>query len=899
MSPGFAPSKPANTITWLVPLEALAQRRGGEDPRVVGGKAARLAWLVRHGFNVPDAVVISVEAFAHAIRELPPACEPRALLRAASGRAGYVRAAEARQHILNVPLPRGLDDELRSLWREVEARSPWGLAVRSSATCEDGALVSMAGLAETVLGVRGADPLAAAIRQVWASIASGRALAYLAARGVRDVGMAIVVQRMVEARAAGVMFTRSPDTRERAGLGTDERIINVGLGVGAPVVNGLTTPDVLRIDARGRLVEATIAHKPRATVVGQGGVHEVDVEFPDRPALGRQRVAELAEVATRLEKLEPAAWDVEFACDDERTWIVQARPATGQGYPEGGDSATVWSNVNVGEALPGAATPFTWSVAGAFSEAGFRRAFSALGCRVPKNARLVGNVHGRIYLNLTQFMRIAAQVPFLDPRTLVELGGGWGGDELATQVRDVSKSGFYLRLPLTASRLLREQLKLDDDVRAFEVFAEKQWRAQTALDLAILPDDGVARRLRDIQALLERTGIVMLTCASSTLGTHLALKMMLERVAPLDAERLAQSLTSGIHDLESARPGIGIMHVVALARRDAEARAAIERESTTGLDAIPDGATRRALQSFLELYGDRAVREAELSTPRWKEDPRPVLRLLRAALRTDSIHVEGTLARARAHAGAEMTALAPKLNVFEQTIIRHLVARAQRSARLRERMRAWVTRVLGMLRAAALDADRRLIRRDTDLDADAQALARTDSPLGNVPSVFFLTLDEVVEALRASRADLAPLVRARRAELARDHARPDPPATFVGTPPPVVLPPSGGDVMRGLPASAGVVEGRARVLFREEEMDALQPGEVLVVHTTDVGWTPLFLVAAGVVTELGGPLSHAAVVAREFGVPTVVNVAGATRAIRTGDVVRVDGDRGTVERVRG
>jgi pyruvate,water dikinase len=156
----------------------------------------------------------------------------------------------------------------------------------------------------------------------------------------------------------------------------------------------------------------------------------------------------------------------------------------------------------------------------------------------------------------------------------------------------------------------------------------------------------------------------------------------------------------------------------------------------------------------------------------------------------------------------------------------------------------------------------------------------------------------MVAALRAPGADVAPLVRARRAEFARDQARPDPPATFVGAPPPVVVPPSGGAVMRGLPASPGIVEGRARVLLREDEMDALQPGEILVVHTTDVGWTPLFLVAAGVVTELGGPLSHAAVVAREFGVPSVVNVAGATRAIHSGDVVRVDGDRGTVERVR-
>jgi phosphohistidine swiveling domain-containing protein len=880
---------------WLVPLEALATRRGGDDPRTVGGKAARLAWLVRNGFDVPDAVVLPADAFAAAVRDLPPGCEPRALLRAATGRAGYARAAEARQQILGGALPKGLEEELRSFWTLVGPRSSWGLAVRSSATCEDGALVSMAGLADSVLGVRGGDAIVAAVRTVWASIASGRALAYLAAHGVRDVGMAVVLQRMVEARAAGVLFTRAPDARARGGEA--ERIVNVGFGLGAPVVNGVTTPDVLRVDAKGRVVDALIAHKASATVIRDGLVQEVPVDDPDRPALEPEQVASLAEIAARLERLESVAWDVEFACDAQRTWIVQARPATGHGFPEGGDADTVWSSVNVGEAIPGVATPFTWSVAGAFSEAGFRRAFAALGCRVPKNARLVGDVHGRFYLNLSQFMRIAAQVPFLDPRTLVELGGGWGGDELSAQVQDVSRRGFYARLPLTASRLIREQVRLDDEVKTYEAFADKQWRAQSALDLAILPDDGVARRLRDIQALLERTGTVMLTCASNTLGSHLALKAVLERVAPLDADRLAQSLTSGVRDLESARPGIGIMHVAQLARREPAARAAIDRDSTGGLDALPEGPTRRALQSFLELYGDRAVREAEVSTPRWREDPRPVLRMLRAALRGEDRGVETTLARAKAQADAEMTKLLPKLNVLEQTLVRHLVARAQRSARLRERMRAWVTRMLGMLRSAALDSDRRLLRRDPDLDADWRTLVEASSPLASVRSVFFLTIDEVVEALRAPRVEMAALVLSRRAEYARDQARPDPPATFVGAPPPVVLPPASGDVIRGLAASAGVVAGRARVLLSSDQMDELQPGEVLVVHTTDVGWTPLFLVAAGIVTELGGPLSHAAVVAREFGVPSVVNVVGATRAIRTGDMLRVDGDRGVVERL--
>src|SRR5262249_4136613 len=150
-------------MAWLLPLASLS-KKSGEDPRAVGGKAARLTWLLRHEFNVPEGWVLPQSAFEAALRELSPSCEPRSLLRAASGRAGYARAAEARQEILRAELPKGLFAELEELWRTMEKTSPWGLAVRSSATCEDGALVSMAGLAETQLGVRGAAQLADAVR---------------------------------------------------------------------------------------------------------------------------------------------------------------------------------------------------------------------------------------------------------------------------------------------------------------------------------------------------------------------------------------------------------------------------------------------------------------------------------------------------------------------------------------------------------------------------------------------------------------------------------------------------------------------------------------------------------------------------------------------------------------
>jgi pyruvate,water dikinase len=827
----------------------------------------------------------------------------------------YGRAADAREEILRAPMPDPLESELAMLWRTQKDHAPWGFAVRSSATCEDGALVSMAGLAETVLGVRGADELVAAVRAVWASLASGRALTYLSNNGVKDVGMGVVIQPMVRAHAAGVMFTRHGNKHAR--------VINAGVGLGSPVVDGVTTPDMLLMGEDGAVLEQTIARKNRATVIGDHGLREIAVEHPDEPALNAKHLAELAHIASELERIDDVPWDVEFACDGDRVVIVQARHVTGLGFPAGGDADTVWSNVNVGEALPGVATPFTWSVAGAYSDAGFRKAFGSLGCSVPKNAVLVGNVHGRFYLNLSEFMQIAAQVPWLDPRTLVDLGGGSGGDELASQLGDVSRKSFYAKLPLTAARLLREQLRLDDHVARFEEEMERALRDHSALDLAILPDEGVGRKLRDVQDLLERTGDVMLTCASSALGTHILLKGMVARVTKRggeqDAERIAHDLTSGIRDLESARPAIGIMRVVNLARRDGEARAILERETAT-MDQLPEGPVKRALASFLELYGDRAVREAEISTPRWKEDPRPVFAMIRVALRSDktgdapesaasiasltgdadAMVSASRLKRAKAIADAEAERVFKGLGFIDQTAVRHLVARAQKAARLRERMRTWVTRVLGMLRDVALDADRRLLRLVPDLAHDWARIkqgAASHSGLSSTHTVFFLTIDEVVQALRASRTDLAPLVRARRAELARDWARPDPPRTFVGAPPPVQHPPTGGAMMKGTGASSGVVEGRARVLYSASQMDELQPGEILVVHTTDVGWTPLFCIAAGVVTELGGPLSHAAVVARELAVPSVVNVDGITRALKTGDRIRLDGDAGTIEKL--
>ncbi len=881
MSEGLSDPRSASPLTspelaeWLLPLESAGQgRRTG--PKRVGGKAAVLGRLLREGFPVPRGWVVEARHFTREVEAaLPRGHDLATLIKLSHTQAGVDRAARARDRILAMELPAGLTAALEALSTAMDAAAPWGFAARSSATCEDADETSLAGLASTVLGVRGPAALADAIRRVWASAFLPRALAYLSHAGVRDLAMAVVLQLVVQADAAGVLFTAPPPGLEGEHWRPDERLVNATLGLGAPVVEGAAPTDTVRLRRAGEPL-CVVAEKRHALRVGASGLEEVPVPeaLAGRAALGPEALAAVARLADRLEEHAPKLFgkagplDVEFAVEEAAeptVWLLQVRPITGGGFPEGGHAETVWSRTNVGEALPGPATPLTWSIARAFSDRGFHEAFAALGCKVPRGASLVGNVQGRFYLNLSVFMQIAGQVPGLSPRALLTASGGANDaviETLERQLEGVSRGRFLVRLPFTAPRQIARQARLEREVAAFETEIDRARHGLLDLDLGLLPDDGLATTLRGAADLLDRTGTLMLACASASLASHLALCRLLERIgrrrasargddpseAPIAgapgtgwgaAEPIAQALVGGARELESANPGLSLAKVAEVLRADPAASELMLAGRVHRSADLPAGPSRRAMEGFLEAYGDRAVREAELATPRWREDPAQVIAMLVSALRAPPNDPEKALARARALADREMARLETRVSAVELALTRALVERTQRFTRLRERMRTWVTRVLGMIRTIALDVDRRLCRIDPTLPAG---------------SVFFCTYDELIAALRSGRAEVGHVVRLRRAEHARDAARPDPPPTFIGRPPPVVLPPASGERLAGLPASSGVVEGTARVLEPGAVgLDAVNAGEILVSRTTDVGLSPLFLVAAAVVTGSAGP----------------------------------------------
>jgi pyruvate,water dikinase len=366
------------------------------------------------------------------------------------------------------------------------------------------------------------------------------------------------------------------------------------------------------------------------------------------------------------------------------------------------------------------------------------------------------------------------------------------------------------------------------------------------------------------------------------LASQLALEAVLARVVPDTAGYVARALSSGVPELESVRAPLALAHVVEILRADSAAADAV-RSGVTRVEQLPAGAGRRALQGFLDGFGERGLTEIEALSPRFREDSTDLCRLLRAGLGAPAADPDLRLSRVRTEADSALAALENEASSFEMMLIRALLGRARAFARLRERMRVWMARTVAMMRTVTLDVDRRLRRLDPMLQPGA---------------AFFLTEDELRNATARTRADLGALVRMRREAHARDLGRADPPDTFVGAPPRWVVPSFDGRLLVGAAASGGVATGRVRrVGPGAAGAEHLAPGDVVLLRVPDPGLAALYFWCGAVVADAGSALSHAAVVAREVGVPAVFGVVDAWSTLREGEEVRVDGDSGRVERL--
>jgi phosphohistidine swiveling domain-containing protein len=723
--------------------------------------------------------------------------------------------------------------------RERTGRADLAVAVRSSAIGEDGAEASFAGQHETILDVRGVEAITEAVLRCWLSASSERAVAYRKERGITDrPRIGVLVQELVPAEAAAIAFSADPVTGDRGTI-----VIDATSGLGEAIASGSVTPDTYAVRKRDvAIVKRTLAG--------------------DRAALDDVQVREVARLALALEAESGVPVDVECAFAGGALYLLQSRPITTLRAPteftvawdDPADAALTWTreDVHMNDCRPALSCDFTLQ-APAF---GLDKANDVFG--PPARVRYRA-VRGYMY---------AARVP----------------------LRPVDEMPALEATGLQRRRKAARALGRDWPDRYLPtIVAHFEWMKAARIDdraSALAAWDAFWPRINDIWL----THMLVVPPVYALLEELATLYATLTGRAPTEAPGLVQGGTVTLLDMQQR------LHDLAAAIRATPPVAAAIGDAR-GLDELEtlDGGPeiRAAIEAFLSVHGNVGQPGFDIESPAWADEPRMLLveltRLVRANPESPSVRHDRLLATAaelRRRTREELQDRPNDLARFEEVL-----AAAQACAALSEEHNYWIDR-LGQAHG------RRLVLRVADVLVRDTAIARRDD-------IFHLHIDEVRESL-ASGTDRLELVDQRRREFERDR-RLRPPR-FIGTPPTAPVPSSAirdlgyraeqteRDVLRGVAASPGRGRGPARLVSGPADFERFQSGDVLVCRSTTVSWVPLFNMASAIVADLGGALSHAALVAREFGVPAVCGTNTALETLIDGEIVEVDGTAGTVRR---
>jgi rifampicin phosphotransferase len=815
------------------------------DVAYAGGKGATLARLFQAGLPVPPGCVLSPEAYAAflAAQHVSPTSSPDVILQA----------------LCMASLPAALEVDVRVALAAVPA-APHGWAVRSSAVSEDHAITSYAGVYESFLEVPD-DELWTYIQACWTSWWSERAVTYRRQVGETDVTprMAVVLQHMVPARCAGVAFTAEPIHGDRTRM-----VINAAPGLGVAVVSGVVRPE-----------QYTLAKTPDLRLF------ETRLLHPNGPPLlPPEVVLELGALCQRLETFCGSPQDIEWAWDGAACWIVQSRPITTLGDVALNGTADVWGNANLKDVIPGQVSPCTWSLMQPQLEGAMRQQYARAGYLVPPERPLLRRFWGRPYFNISLFNEAGYALYGATPDLQAASLGGMvppgapppASPSLWQRLRWLRNIVRFVKIANCAAKGVPTQFAL----------VQQRWREERqnlpSLDRAALLEK-LEHHAEVTQPFLELH--LHLTWAMS--GHFSALRDMVARAVPQTTPAsLAAELVTGIGDMSSAEHSYRLWELSRLARQSPQVIAFLaEGKWDTWQQELAGTAFAKAWQEFLEAFGHRAVYEVEMANPRWREQPDYLFEVLAmyASLPQDRAPFDPEeQARRRQAAKQEICRL---LTPWRRIWFGATLRRTQAFSRLRENSKSHLVQLIDIGRLMTLRAAHFLMQ---------------DGLLEDAEAIFYLRIEEVRTALRGAMPveTVRHLIAQRRLERQRDASR-HLPDLFVGERPLYAESlPTQGTVLTGLPSSPGRVTGIARVLYSPQEGTRLQPGEILVAPSTDPGWTPLFLLASGLVMETGGYLSHGAIVAREYGIPAVLNIPLATQRIPDGSSILLDGAQGMV-----
>jgi phosphohistidine swiveling domain-containing protein len=891
------------------PLTLTFAEIGQGDLRRVGGKAANLGALTRAGVSVPPGFCVTTRAFDLFIASLPDASKHFDALDALDGTspdAARAAAEAMRRALSGLTMPAEVTAAVVTAWHALGPEH--ALAVRSSATAEDLPGASFAGQQDTFLNVRGEAALLDATRRCWISLFTDRAVLYRARGGFghRAVSLGVVVQRLIDPDVSGILFTADPITQNRHIVSID-----AGFGLGEALVSGVISADLYRIDRRsGELLLARPGNKEFAIrSVPSGGTRRENLPDSQRNAraLSDEQVRALAEIGARIESLYGGTpQDIEWCIAQGAIYVVQARPITSlfpiPKAPHADGGLRVFLSFGHFQMMLDAMPRLSQEVWRLFFPAGKKEAPTLRASPLPSPLMLAAG--SRLFIDATGVLRVPrAQRVVLGVLSHVYEALGQSAAALVKRpefraartapgaiVRAVLRILGPVLARLPAALLFQNPA---NGAAALERALEAVPReSQERVHAAQTPAERIRQSAVELNALFWRVRRYLPRILAGVMA-HVLLRRLASGRWADEVRGEVDLLSRGLSGNVTTNMDLAVGDLTDLVRPHAELAALLKTHAWRDARALlPEVAGGRelltALEKFLSRYGNRGASEIDASRPRWRDDPSLLLRVITGGLSANEAGAH------RRHHQAQIVAGEAAARRLEEAAgrglggpwRRRLVRRLARVARiglgLREHPKFIIVQVLGMVRAEVLAAG--------DLLTERGQLA---DPRG----VWHLGFDELAAALTDATIDVRELVTARAADFRRDQLRK----------PPIVIssdgeiPTLGGEradlpagALAGTAASIGVVEGIARVVT-DPDREVLHAGEILVAPFTDPGWTPLFVHAVGLVTEVGGMMTHGAVVAREYGIPAVVSVASAVTRIKTGQRIRVDGTRGFVQ----
>lgn len=873
------------------------------DRARVGGKALQLALLARRGLPVPAGFVVPTYVFRQVLADAGLLADAERLAKEPTA-----AACEAlHRAVRTIAMPADLVEALRDAAARLEGR----VAVRSSAVDEDGRRRSFAGQHLTMLNVT-ASGLVSAVRECWASLYRRESFAYRSktGRGPAAAGMAVLVQRMVEPVASGVLFTINPLNGSWR-----EMTVESTWGLGEALMSGHVTPHWYLV-RRPRRLPRTVHRawrrlRPpgegrlsrwRARIEPPGGLPHVGLvlvqqDTPEiaeqwvcdargdvvrepvpptrqgRPTLDPDTLFRVCRLGLRVEAMLGEPQDVEWALTaDGEVHLLQARPITTAG-PARPREDVLWTRRFIGERWPEPATPLGWSLLAPIFE--WFIAYPETQVRHLGGGPALRLYRSRPYINATVFRHLAFKLPGSPPpRFMTELvppeeERDW--QRRFAMLPGLSVYGSIFRETFAERRWRRFRWNPFTNHRRWEEFRERLEAELPGVSRPPVSErDAIALVDRQLALVRDYVGVHITSLLFANLFYQL-LEAALAAWLPADATRSMERLATcpeGNLTLETNEA----LWSLAWVATDADC------------EALADGRPlsepfRGALERFLDRYGHRSTASWEIFSPRWAQHPEILAPLLRAHRHAGA---EQPLARARRQREAYEAAIAEVeaavTSPVRRATLRRLVGYTRAYLLLRENQRFWFDRLLFSMQRTLLDLGARFSAKGW---------------LAEAGDVAFLTAEEIRGLADGTLAPdpVREWVDRRRAQRAADTLE-VPPVFLRGDE--AVADTATGARLQGLGISPGRARGRVRVLRTPAEGHRLQPGEVLVTHAVDPGWTPLFLHAGAVILEMGSRLSHGAVVAREYGLPAVVNIEGVTRMLRDGQEVTVDGTRGVV-----